>query len=162
VQRSRGAALTAQAQDRQAGAARSVVLSLLLRVDWGVPFERTIGAERIGADGAPETDHDLRTLITVSRTHGSDAGHRQVVVRIDDGAPIQLRHGQSFTQEVGPGSHRLRANNTCVWKKVDFSVESGEHLEFVVINKFGPIWFAVAAILGAAPMFLSIHRRSVV
>ena len=91
-----------------------------------------------------------------------DTGQRQVFVRIDEGPKAALRYGQSVTHVVEPGQHRLRANNTCIWKTVSFTVESGEHLEFIVINRCGPIWTSIAAILGAAPMFLTIHRRSLV
>lgn len=117
---------------------------------------------------APETPEDLsdleelRTLVTLCRTHRRDIGQRQVFVRIDDGPQVALLFGQSFTLEITPGRHQLRANNTLFWKTVTFHVEAGEHLEFLLINKGGPITFGIAAILGAAPVFLKIERRSVV
>ena len=116
----------------------------------------------------PETPDDLgdleelRTLVTVCRTHRRDIGQRQIFVQIDDGPRVALLFGQSFTLEVKPGCHQLRANNTLFWRTVTFHVESGEHLEFLLINKGGPITFGIAAILGAAPVFLKIERRSVV
>jgi hypothetical protein len=113
------------------------------------------------ADAADARD-ELRTFVTVSRAHPSDVQQRQVVVRIDGGRPATLLFGDSFTLEVPPGTHRLRAHNTLVWKTVTFAVEPGEHLEFIVINR-GPAWtYALLAILGAAPLFLTIERRSVV
>jgi len=116
----------------------------------------------------PETPDDLgdleelRTLITICRTHRRDIGQRQIFVRIDDGPRVSLLYGQSFTLEVKPGAHRLFAHNTLMWRTVTFHVEAGEHLEFLLINKGGPITFGIAAILGAAPVFLKIERRSVV
>jgi len=116
----------------------------------------------------PETPDDLsdleelRTLVTVCRTHRRDIGHRQIFVRIDGGPQVALRFGQSFTLEVQPGRHQLRAHNTLFWRTVTFHVEPGEHLEFLMINKGGPITLGIAAILGAAPVFLKIERRSVV
>lgn len=117
---------------------------------------------------APETPDDLgdleelRTLVTCCRTHRRDIGQRQIFVKVDDGAQVALLFGQSFTLEVKPGSHKLRAHNTLFWRTVTFHVEAGEHLEFLLINKGGPITFGIAAILGAAPVFLRIQRRSVV
>jgi hypothetical protein len=107
-------------------------------------------------------DPELRTLVTISRTDRRDVGQRQVFVRLDEAPKVALRFGQSFTETVGPGVHRLRAHNTFVWKTVTFAVESGEHLEFVLINRCGPIWQSIAAVLGAAPMFLTVQKKSLV
>jgi hypothetical protein len=117
---------------------------------------------------APETPDDLgdleelRTLVTCCRTHRRDIGQRQIFVKVDDGEQVALLFGQSFTLEVKPGRHQLRAHNTLFWRTVTFHVEAGEHLEFLLINKGGPITFGIAALLGAAPVFLRIQRRSVV
>jgi hypothetical protein len=46
------------------------------------------------------------------------------------------------------------------WKKIDFTVEPGEHLEFIVINKGTPLTLGIAGVLGAAPLYLKIYRRS--
>ncbi len=76
---------------------------------------------------APETPEDLndleelRTLVTLCRTHRRDIGERQIFVRIDDGPRVALRFGQSFTLEVKPGRHQLRANNTLFWRTVTFT-----------------------------------------
>jgi hypothetical protein len=114
---------------------------------------------------APDDQHDLeelRTLVTLTRHHPRDIGQRHVYVRIDDGPRVALLFGQSFTVEVQPGTHRLRAHNTLMWRTLTFHVEAGEHLEFLLINRGGPLTYSVAALLGAAPLFLSIERRSVV
>lgn len=113
---------------------------------------------------ASETPADpldnLRTYVTVSRRHLKDIGQRQVVARIDNRPPTTLLFGESFTQEVSPGAHRLRAHNTLVWKKIDFLVEPGEHVEFIVINRPGKVTLGFLALLGVAPLFLTIERRS--
>lgn len=103
---------------------------------------------------------DMRTFVTISRNHPTDVRQRQVVARLDSGTKATLFYGDSITLEVAPGTHRLRAHNTLVWRTVRFTVEPGEHLEFILINK-GPAWtYAMLALLGAAPLFLSIERRS--
>src|SRR5262249_54425349 len=100
-------------------------------------------------------------FITVSRSHPADVKQRQVIVRLDDGTRTTLMYGDSITVEVPAGAHKLRAHNTLVWRTVKFTAEPGEHLEFIVINH-GPAWaYAMLAVLGAAPLFLKIERRSV-
>src|SRR5262245_37678056 len=77
---------------------------------------------------------DMRTFVTISRNHQTDVKLRQVVARLDGGTKTTLFYGDSITLEVSPGTHRLRAHNTLVWRTVKFTVEAGEHLEFVLIN----------------------------
>jgi hypothetical protein len=111
------------------------------------------------ADPLDELD-DLRTFVTISRTHRNDIKQRQVIVRLDGGDRMTLMFGDSVTVEVPAGEHKLRAHNTLVWKTVKFVVEPGEHLEFLVINRC-PAWaFAILSLLGAGPLFLKIERRS--
>jgi len=131
--------------------------------------------DRTGARGrypsptlAPQAPDDLfeleelRTLVTFSRRHPRDIGQRQVYVRLDGGPSVALLYGQSVTLEVQPGAHCLRAHNTLMWRTENFHVEAGEHLEFLIINRGGPLTFGIAALLGAAPVFLKIERRSLV
>ena len=112
------------------------------------------------SEGSFDSSEDLRTFVTVSRTHPKDIQQRQVIVRLDGGPKMTLLFGQSFKLEVPPGAHCLRAHNTLFRKKVAFVVEPGEHLEFVVINHAGPMTLAMLAVMGAAPLYLSIRRRS--
>lgn len=109
-----------------------------------------------------EASHDLESLITVSRTNQRDFGEREVFVRIDGCDRIKLMFGESFTREVGPGSHTLRAHNTLFWKTVPFSVEPGEHLEFMIINHGSRLTLGLAGLLGAAPLYLKIYKRSLI
>lgn len=102
----------------------------------------------------------MRTLVTISRAHPDDVGDRQVFVRLDGGERVALLYGESCTAELQPGAHHVRIHNTLVWKNINFTIEPGEHLEFVVINA-GKWWTAgVAGVLGAAPLFLKVERRS--
>jgi len=109
----------------------------------------------------PEDLDDLRTVVTLSRDHPQDIGQRQVIVRLDGGPKISLLFGQSVTAEVAPGQHLLRAHNTLFRKQVPFTIEPGEHLEFVLINSARWWTASMAGILGAAPLFLKVIRRSV-
>lgn len=101
-----------------------------------------------------------RSQVTINRTHASDAGHRQIFVRIDDGATISLMTGESRTVDVIPGAHTLHANNTLFWKKVPFEIQAGEHATFDVVNVASRMSFGFLAGLGLAPMYLRIERRA--
>ena len=103
---------------------------------------------------------ELRALVTLSRTHPTDFKQREVIVRIDGGPKHQLLYGETETIEVQPGRHRLKAHNTLMWKNIDFSIEPGEHLEFLLINS-GRWWtYGMAGVLGSAPLFLRVEKRS--
>jgi len=104
---------------------------------------------------------DLRCLVTITREHAADSQQRQVMVRIDDGPSSTLMFGERTTVEVTAGSHVLRANNTLFWKRVPFTIEPGEHLEFSLINRAGRLTLGFLAVMGVAPLYLDIERRSV-
>ena len=105
------------------------------------------------ADAAPAS------LVTLSRTAATDVGQRQIYVRLDDGPSRALAFGDTYTESVPTGRHRLRANNTLYWKSVTFNVEPGERVEFVVVNAAGAFAAGMLAILGVAPLSLVIEER---
>jgi hypothetical protein len=102
-----------------------------------------------------------RARVTISRNDDRDVRHRQIYARIDDAPTRALLFGEAFTMELEPGAHRLRANNTLFWKTMAFSVEAGEHHEFVLVNRAPRIALGFLALFGAAPLMLSIERRTV-
>lgn len=99
--------------------------------------------------------------VTIRRDHDKDARERQVYARIDDGTNHTLLFGDSVTIDVAPGVHRLKTNNTLFWKGVNFSIDPGQHIEFILIN--GHIWAGMEGLLafwaGAVPLKLKIERR---
>jgi hypothetical protein len=98
--------------------------------------------------------------VTVYRTHADDIRQRQVIARVDDAPPATLMFGESHSTEVAPGPHRLKLHNTLVRKRVDFTAAPGEHVEFDVINKPGRLTLGFLSLLGVAPLFLEVRRRS--
>ena len=122
---------------------------------------RSLDFEQPGGDSTVDAVDDLRTLVTISRTHPKDIGERQVFVKLDD-KRAALVYGQQLTIEVPPGAHHLRVHNTLVWKNIRFTVEPGEHIEFLILNS-GRWWtWGMAGVLGSAPLFLTVEKRSVV
>jgi hypothetical protein len=112
-------------------------------------------------DTSPDETAGLECTVTLSRTHPSDCGQRQVFARVDDRDRVALVFGESVTLDVKPGRHRLRANNTLFWKKLDFSIEPAEHLEFLLINEERWWTAGMVGLLGSAPLFLRIKKISV-
>ena len=102
----------------------------------------------------------MRTQVTLSRTDKADVGQREIFARIDDGPTCRLRFGDGYTEEVPPGPHQLRANNTLFWKRVNFTIEPGERIEFALINRGGAFAIGLIALFGVAPLSLTIERRT--
>jgi Flp pilus assembly protein TadG len=123
--------------------------------------EQTPEAGRSRSTDPATAQLDLRSLVTITREHPGDSQQRQVMVRIDNGPTSALMFGDRITVEVTPGSHVLRVNNTLFWKRVPYTIEPGEHLEFTVINRAGRLTLGFLAVMGVAPLYLAIERRSV-
>jgi hypothetical protein len=123
--------------------------------------DETPEAARSRSTEPATADLDLRSLVTLAREHAEDSQQRQVLVRMDAGPTSALLFGDRITVEVTPGSHVLRANNTLFWKRVPFTIEPGEHLEFTMINRAGRLTLGFLAVMGVAPLYLEIERRSV-
>jgi hypothetical protein len=98
--------------------------------------------------------------ITVSRTSPNDVRVRQIYISVDGTRAAELLYGQSFTAELDAGPHRLRANNTLVWKTLDCTLDAGEHAEFIVVNRPGPGTYAMLSLLGTGPIYLTFARKS--
>ena len=98
------------------------------------------------------------TAVTVTRTSEDDFKSRQVIVTIDEHRLPDLLWGDSVTIEIAPGSHRLRAHNTLVWKSVTFSVGPGEQAFFEVINRATAGTYLMLPIFGIGPLALTLKR----
>lgn len=96
--------------------------------------------------------------ITVSRTSPRDVRMRQIYISIDGRTAAELLFGQSFTTTIPAGPHRLRANNTLVWKTLDCELKPGEHVHFPVVNRPGFGSWAMLSLLGGGPLYLTFER----
>jgi len=98
--------------------------------------------------------------VTISRTSPADVQQRQVIVSIDDGPKATLVFGEKVSFEIVPGAHVLRSNNTLVWKKTPFSVQAGEHAEFLIANRATRFTLGFLSLVGVAPLYLTVERRA--
>ena len=99
--------------------------------------------------------------ITIRRDSPEDAGFREIFVSLDGKQLVMLRAGESFTTEVTPGPHRLRAHNTLFWKTHELVLKPGEHARFTAINRAGWATFGLLFFLGAMPIYLTFERETV-
>jgi hypothetical protein len=96
--------------------------------------------------------------VTVTRTAEDDFKSRQIYVSIDDERVATLLWGDSVTKDLEPGPHRVRFNNTFVWKTVSFTLHPGQQAFFEVINRPGFGTLPMMLVLGVGPLYLTIRR----
>jgi len=96
--------------------------------------------------------------ITIRRESPDDVGFREIFVSLDGEAVAILKPNETFTVEVTPGPHRLRAHNTLFWKTHELVLRPGEHAKFVAINRAGFGTFGFMTFLGASPLYLTFER----
>ncbi len=96
--------------------------------------------------------------VTVTRDAPNDVKQRQMIVKLDDEPFATLMYGETVTRVVKPGRHRLRVDNTWVWKTVEFSLAPGEDVKFRVISRTGIFTWWLVAVFGAGPMYVTIER----
>ena len=113
--------------------------------------------ERTSAEDADGWPIIPPTQVTVHRTSPEDVRDRQVIVSIDGHRIADLLYGQTVTREIVPGLHTIRANNTLVWKTLEFEAPPGVHLHFTCINRAPRGWFYLVGIIGIAPLFVSLR-----
>ena len=106
------------------------------------------------------TSNHEATRVTIHRTDPGDVGQRQVIVSVDSGDVIRLEFGQTTTIALTPGEHLLKANNTLVWKKIPFTAAPGEHVEFNVANRSSRFTLGFLALLGVAPLRMTVERKT--
>ena len=116
---------------------------------------------RAAAPGWPEILDDLHCSVTFSRQHPADCQQRQVFVKLDGGQRVTLNYGDAVTLDVMPGRHHIRVHNTLFWKNLDFAIEPGERLEFLIINSERWWTAGMVGLLGSAPLFLTVKQISV-
>jgi hypothetical protein len=94
------------------------------------------------------------TLLTIHRTSPDDARTRQVYFSLDGKRIATLLFGQQVTREIPPGRHKLRANNTLVWKTVEFEADPGAHLHYTCVNRAPSSLYFMLFIFGVAPLYV--------
>jgi hypothetical protein len=118
------------------------------------PPKLDIGADILNLERKPAEP----ARITICRQSPEDAGFREVYVSLDGTKLVMLQFGESFTCEVKPGPHTLRAHNTMFWKTHQILLRPGEHARFTAINRTGMFSRGLLFMLGAFPIYLTFER----
>jgi hypothetical protein len=105
---------------------------------------------------AEPEEADTTTRLTIHRTSEEDVKERQVIFSLDGKRMAELLYGQTFTCEIPPGRHRLRANNTLVWKTAEFLAPAGTHVHFTCINYAPRGRIYMLAVFGITPLFVTL------
>jgi hypothetical protein len=98
------------------------------------------------------------TMLTIERTSPQDVKVRQVIVSLDGKKIGTLLHGQRLTKEIPPGRHKLRANNTLVWKTVEFDAEPGTTVRYTCVNRAPASLYFMLFLFGVAPLYVTLNR----
>lgn len=107
---------------------------------------------------SPDSSNGQATL-TVRRTAAEDVQQRQIVVKLDGKNLGELSYGDTISIPVTAGHHRLLVDNTWNWKTVELDVASGDHLKFQAMSRAGRFTWFLVSLLGAGPIYVSIHRE---
>ena len=97
--------------------------------------------------------------LVITRDHPQDIQDRPVYLWIDgekwDGV---LKYGKTFTREIGPGRHHIKANNTLFSDKVEFEAQAGETVRFRAENGLTPGGIVMVLMLGVAYLKVRLVR----
>lgn len=97
--------------------------------------------------------------LVITRDHPQDVQDRPVYLWLDgekwDGV---LRYGKTFTREVAPGTHSLKANNTLFSDKVEFDAKPGETVRFRCENGLSPGGIVMVLMMGVAYLKVRLVR----
>jgi hypothetical protein len=119
------------------------------------PPAAELPASRIDDDGWPVI---RPTRLTIHRTSPLDARDRQIIMSLDGKKLVTLLYGQTHTCEILPGPHMLRANNTLVWKTVNFNAKPGEDVHYTTVNRAPGSLFYLLFVFGVSPMYVTLTR----
>lgn len=116
------------------------------------PDELALG--NVDAEGWPI----LRpTQLTIHRTSPEDVRDRQIILSLDGKKIATLLYGQTFSLEILPGRYKLRANNTLVWKTVEFEAPPGAEVHFTCVNRAPGSFLYMLLSFGPAPLFVTLE-----
>lgn len=97
--------------------------------------------------------------LVITRDHPQDVQDRPVYLWIDgekwEGV---LRYGKTFTRELPPGPHKVKAHNTLFGQTVDFDAAPGETIRFRCENGLSPGGIVMVLFMGVAYLKVRLKR----
>jgi hypothetical protein len=97
--------------------------------------------------------------LVITRDHPQDVQDRPIYLWIDgekwDGV---LRYGKTFTRELPPGRHTVKAHNTLFGQTVEFDAAGGETVRYRCENGLSPGGIVMVLMLGVAYLKVRLVR----
>ncbi len=100
----------------------------------------------------------VNAQLTVARSLRNDVRQRQVYVELDGKRIATLLVDEEVVMEIAPGKHTVRLDNTLVKKTMAFEAAPGQVIEYRFANTAGRFAIPFLALMGVAPLFLSVER----
>ena len=95
----------------------------------------------------------------IVRDHPQDVQDRPVYLWIDgekwDGV---LRYGKTFTRELAPGHHTVKAHNTLFGQTIEFDAAAGETVRYQCENGLTPGGIVMTLFMGVAYLKVRLKR----
>lgn len=102
---------------------------------------------------------DNAGTLVLDRTATDDIKMRDLYVRIDDGPELTLQYGETTTQPIASGEHRISVTNRLYSQTERFTVQPNETVRYATINvPKGGVLNALAVITGSV-MYRPVLRR---
>jgi len=97
--------------------------------------------------------------LVIVRDHPQDVQDRPVYLWIDgekwDGV---LRYGKTFTRELAPGHHTVKAHNTLFGQTIEFDAAAGETVRYQCENGLTPGGIVMTLFMGVAYLKVRLKR----
>ena len=97
--------------------------------------------------------------LVITRDHPQDIQDRPVYLWIDgekwEGA---LKYGKTFTRELEPGHHKVKAHNTLFGQTVEFDAAPGETVRYRCENGLSPGGIVMVLMMGVAYLKVRLVR----
>lgn len=121
-------------------------------------FERAWHGDGPTAERAPTVA--ARTLLTLVRNAPNDFRDRQVYLWVDDEYWGKLKYDIPMTQEIAPGPHRIRVNNTLFTHVLDVTALPGEHVRVRCVNGMPTAGWLMFIVLHATYLRVRLEREA--
>ncbi|MGE0815023.1 MAG: hypothetical protein AB7O28_04225 [Vicinamibacterales bacterium] len=127
------------------------------------PVQDRTAAARVWRDarddvGGPAPPAE-RAQLTLTRDSPHDFRDRQVYVWVDGESWGKLKYGVPLTQEISPGPHRIRVNNTLFNDRLTFTASPGEHVKVRCTNGMPRAGWLMLLLLHVTYLSVTLERE---
>ena len=110
-----------------------------------------------GTQSAPQIKEDSTVPLASTQPQ---VNPDEFLASLDGDRIGDLLFSERLDRQIAPGPHHLRVHNTLFWKNLHFDAAPGETVHFEVVNYAGRGFLSLVLIIGAAPLFLAVERKT--